>query len=412
MIKSSRVLFAILCFAGMVVSTAAQTSVTTTGGTPNAVPKFTGSSSIGNSTIIESGGSVGIGTTAPSHPLDVQGYSGTTQTNVATFLNGTNGAYTSIDAAGNSSSVPSWNDGAEILEFVPYSAGNGIVSAFTGNLLFQTNSRTTQMSILPNGNVGIGTSSPVYKLDVSGALHTNTGLYFGDGTFQSTAAGGGTITGVLPGTGLTGGGYSGNVSLAVDGTVARNNVTNYFNASQSVSGTLTVAPSGSGVYGTQTTVSSGIALGVWNKAWYDTSWGTGSIIAGWAGPSQTQMFHVDTRGTTFTYNAFVPGGMDYAEIVRVASVDREYEPGDVLVIDKTAKSRFVLSSEPYSRTVAGVYSTSPGVLATPRPMDAALQVNEIPLALLGQAPCKATTENGPINVGDLLVTSATPGHVM
>ena len=31
---------------------------------------------------------------------------------------------------------------------------------------------------------------------------------------------------------------------------------------------------------------------------------------------------------------------------------------------------------------------------------------------MGIVPCKVTTENGPIQVGDLLVTSATPGHAM
>ncbi len=45
-------------------------------------------------------------------------------------------------------------------------------------------------------------------------------------------------------------------------------------------------------------------------------------------------------------------------------------------------------------------------------MDANLQDGEAPLALLGQVPCKVSTENGSINVGDLLVTSSTPGHAM
>ena len=34
------------------------------------------------------------------------------------------------------------------------------------------------------------------------------------------------------------------------------------------------------------------------------------------------------------------------------------------------------------------------------------------LALMGRVPVKATTENGPIRVGDLLVSSSTPGAVM
>ncbi|MGI9101515.1 MAG: hypothetical protein ACR2IF_03635 [Terriglobales bacterium] len=43
----------------------AQTTVTTSGGTSNAVPKFTGSSTIGDSAITENAGNVGIGAGAP-----------------------------------------------------------------------------------------------------------------------------------------------------------------------------------------------------------------------------------------------------------------------------------------------------------------------------------------------------------
>src|SRR5207302_8181384 len=52
---------------------AAQTSVTTTGGTVNTVPLFTGTSAIGNSVITQSSGKVGIGTGAPLVNLDVSG---------------------------------------------------------------------------------------------------------------------------------------------------------------------------------------------------------------------------------------------------------------------------------------------------------------------------------------------------
>ena len=36
----------------------------------------------------------------------------------------------------------------------------------------------------------------------------------------------------------------------------------------------------------------------------------------------------------------------------------------------------------------------------------------VPLAVVGIVPCKVSAENGPIAVGDLLVTAATPGHAM
>jgi hypothetical protein len=42
----------------------------------------------------------------------------------------------------------------------------------------------------------------------------------------------------------------------------------------------------------------------------------------------------------------------------------------------------------------------------------ASEFDEIPMAVVGIVPCKVSAENGPIRPGDLLVTSATPGHAM
>src|SRR5262249_27063910 len=60
----------------------------------------------------------------------------------------------------------------------------------------------------------------------------------------------------------------------------------------------------------------------------------------------------------------------------------------------------------------GVYSTQPSILGTGKHgVDDSL-AGEVPVALLGIVPTKVTAENGPIHVGDLLVTSSLPGHAM
>jgi hypothetical protein len=70
-----------------------------------------------------------------------------------------------------------------------------------------------------------------------------------------------------------------------------------------------------------------------------------------------------------------------------------------------------LSRTPYSTQVAGIYSTKPGMLAAPHPVDANFE-GEVPLAIVGIVPCKVTAANGPIHEGDLLVTSSRPGYAM
>jgi hypothetical protein len=70
------------------------------------------------------------------------------------------------------------------------------------------------------------------------------------------------------------------------------------------------------------------------------------------------------------------------------------------------------SSKSYDRKVVGVISGAgdyrPGlILDRQRSSD-----GRLPLALVGKVYCKADAAFGPIEVGDLLTTSPTPGHAM
>jgi hypothetical protein len=52
------------------------------------------------------------------------------------------------------------------------------------------------------------------------------------------------------------------------------------------------------------------------------------------------------------------------------------------------------------------------MLASVHHMDDPSFAAEVPLAVIGIVPCKVTTEGGPINIGDLLVSSSSPGRAM
>ncbi len=142
---------------------------------------------------------------------------------------------------------------------------------------------------------------------------------------------------------------------------------------------------------------------------FETSPGSGDILIGMSGG--TRAFRVDADGSVFAA-AYNIGGADFAESVEPAGQKNGYEAGDVVVIDHTAVRRVALSQQPYSTPVAGIYSTKPGMLASPYHMDDPRLAKEIPLAIVGIVPCKVSAENGPVEAGDLLVTSATPGHAM
>jgi len=114
-------------------------------------------------------GNVGIGTTSPSMgKLQVSSASGTGETTISSFLNLTNNSYTAIAAAGSASQVATWDDGAQIIEFDPAGSGSGIIDSYSGSLKFQT-ARNDRMVINSSGNVGIGTTTPGNRFEVSGS---------------------------------------------------------------------------------------------------------------------------------------------------------------------------------------------------------------------------------------------------
>jgi hypothetical protein len=100
-------------------------------------------------------------------------------------------------------------------------------------------------------------------------------------------------------------------------------------------------------------------------------------------------------------------GADLAEQFEV--VGSAVDPGSVVVL--AGDDRVTVSNEAYDRRVAGVVSGAgsyrPGIVLDRRPDD-----GRCPLALSGKVWCKVDATDAPIEVGDMLTSSAVPGHAM
>ena len=92
-------------------------------------------------------------------------------------------------------------------------------------------------------------------------------------------------------------------------------------------------------------------------------------------------------------------------------------PGEVVSLDEEKEGKLRRSRGTYERGVAGVISTNPGLvlgesIEEPGGDKDTVEIDGVNLALAGRVPVRVTTENGPISVGDPLVTSSKPGYAM
>ena len=98
-----------------------------------------------------SSGNVGIGTTGPTAPLHIQG--------------GATSEVLKIEADANP--YARWVENGANVGFLQFSSSNAYLSNMSnGSLLFRTNN-TDKMTITGGGNVGIGTTNPRGKLDIT-----------------------------------------------------------------------------------------------------------------------------------------------------------------------------------------------------------------------------------------------------
>ncbi|NUO79530.1 hypothetical protein HUU05_05590 [candidate division KSB1 bacterium] len=119
---------------------------------------------------------------------------------------------------------------------------------------------------------------------------------------------------------------------------------------------------------------------------------------------------IHVNGTTTTKILTITGGADLAEPFPMSQAN--IPAGAVVVIDEDNPGKLKLCEKAYDTRVAGVISGAAGVRAgLTMKQEGALEEGR-DVALTGRVYALATTVNGAIAPGDLLTTSAQPGHAM
>ena len=193
-----------------------------TSGSATANITFVTGTGLGRRMTITAAGNVGIGTTTPSTKLDVNGGS---------RFRG------NLDLDANQRITGQYwvNGGSELTYLQMYNGGDASINIGTkhwlGYISFESGNGayTERMRITNTGNVGIGTTSPSYLLDVNG-----TGRFSGNLTGSSFTFGGGTFSSLV----TFNGGLNSAAYLTVGGVATFNN-TATFNSDISIAGNIT-----------------------------------------------------------------------------------------------------------------------------------------------------------------------------
>ncbi|MEK9183343.1 MAG: hypothetical protein AAB849_02435 [Patescibacteria group bacterium] len=215
--------------------------------------------------------------------------------------------------------------------------------------------------------------------------------------------------------------------FAADGSVIFNKAASYnsgyFNigstGNTSVSGTLQVfggastgglKVSASNTTTTLTSLASGAGAGAFVFDTNTTLNHASSSVLFSVRNNGSKVFSIDATGYvtatgTIQANNTSPGPGDVAEYVNLVPGETA-EAGDVLIVDENGLNQYRKSDTMNARNVAGVISGTGAFLI------GASGANRAPLALVGLVKVKVTDENGPIQVGDYLVTASKPGYAM
>jgi len=296
-------------------------------------------------------------------------------------------------------------------------AGGGLGSKSSTNL------ETLALRWDSTGNVGIGTGDPTHRLSVAGGpAWTSNGWIGTVALANASAIGWGTnAAGQRFGMGHSAGGFYFFRTASDPGSAASPAVYDFVVNDSGNVGIGTITPSSKldiaaqdslRVTGFQPFLTLRDSNAANSRARIQSVGGnlvfeTESYISGSNGNNFAQL---GNDGSFSVKSLTIRGGADLAEPFQMK--EDELEKGSVVVIDDEHPGRLKRSSGAYDTRVAGIVSGANGV----NPGIALHQEGVIEggqnVALSGRVYVQADATGAPINAGDLLTTSDTPGHAM
>jgi Peptidase_G2, IMC autoproteolytic cleavage domain len=336
------------------------------------------------------GANVGIGTTNPTSKLHLR-----SDTDSATsFLTLDTGVH-----GGSTFTVGGTANNESTFDLAVYRAGS-YASRFGvnnfGTVYFQPG----------GGNVGIGTTTPVYKLDVSGEINA-TGLRI-NGT--PVGGGGGASQWTTSGTSIY---YnSGNVGI---GTSTPSSLLHLRSSSNTYLQVGAPMASQSSISLSDDTNGQDIILyrpentrdfSIWTAgaARVVTVTQGGNVGIGTTTPAAK----LDVTGNLNASGTITGGNIvaKYQDMAEWVQSSQELAAGTVVVLDQTKSDQVIASSQAYDTRVAGVISVQPGITLGEK------GEGKVLVATSGRVRIKVNASRGAIQIGDLLVTSDVPGVAM
>lgn len=316
-------------------------------------------------------GNTGIGTTTPGSLLEVKQSqnAGTTVVVDNGHTAASNGAYSGFffkQAGANRFFFGSLNDG----NTTQFGGAGGVQfwNFANGPMLFATNS-AERMRIDAAGNVGISTANPATALEV-----------------------GRNVAGTPSGLTITGGSTVAAPVLYFNYADAGSNLKRWLTYSD-INGGFNVAtqPDAGGAASTKLFISNAGNVGIGTITPAAKLEVAGNINVTGTGPNAG---NINISGTI---NA------KYQDVAEWVESSQALSAGTVVVLDHTRSNQVVASSKAYDTRVAGVISLQPGIALGES------GAGKVLVATTGRVKIKVDASAGPIQIGDLLVTSDKEG---